>query len=58
MQDANEEPIGYGMNPADPDEEAELDDPELDEANEVDGIDGDEEDDLDEENEEDDDEAA
>jgi hypothetical protein len=40
---------------ADPDEDAELDDPELDEAGEVEGIDGDAEDDLDDEDDEDDD---
>jgi hypothetical protein len=39
---------------ADPDEDAELDDPELDEAGEVEGIDGDAEDDLDDEDDEDD----
>jgi hypothetical protein len=39
---------------ADPDEDVELDDPELDEAGEVEGIDGDAEDDLDDDEDEDD----
>jgi hypothetical protein len=53
MYDADEEPLAFRMNPADEDEVADLDDPELDEAGEADGIDGDE-DDLDEDDDEDD----